>query len=148
VACDDLLVRDAVLAGLAHPDRSRVLAFLIQLTRHAVPPYDAQVSTMLAWVAYSCGDGALANVALDRALGTDPGHSMGRLVRDMLDAGMPPEVLRAVSLATAEELGDLVAAVDAPSDGAADGRPTDEVTAQPAPTSVASRQPGCGSGRE
>jgi hypothetical protein len=99
VAFDDLLLRDAVLAGLAGPSDDGLLAFLVHAVRLSVPPFDAQVAAMLAWVAYSEGDGALANVALDRALATDPGHRLAGLVRLALDAATPPATLRELSVA-------------------------------------------------
>jgi hypothetical protein len=45
-------------------------------------------------VAWQCGDGALANVALDRALGDEPGYSMALLLRQVIAAGVPPSLAR------------------------------------------------------
>jgi hypothetical protein len=104
VGCDDVLVRDALLAGMASEDAQALLAFLVHAVRLAVPPYDAQVAAALAWVAYSGGNGGLANVALDRALATEPAHSLARLVRSAIDHGLPPEELRRVCAATVGEL--------------------------------------------
>jgi hypothetical protein len=46
------------------------------------------------FVAWQAGDGALANVALDRALADDQRYSMARLLRRALDSGAPPSVAR------------------------------------------------------
>ena len=51
------------------------------LTRLARPGYVAAPASLLAFVAWQAGDGALANVALDRALADDPRYSMARLLR-------------------------------------------------------------------
>ena len=48
-----------------------------------VPP----VASLLAYAAWLDGRGALANVALDRALAEDPAYSMALLLRDALDHG-------------------------------------------------------------
>ncbi len=43
-------------------------------------------------MAWQSGDGALANVALDRALGDDPDYSMALLLRQVINAGAPPSM--------------------------------------------------------
>jgi len=45
-------------------------------------------------VAWQSGDGALANVALDRALADDPRYSMALLLRQVITAGAPPSLAR------------------------------------------------------
>jgi hypothetical protein len=54
----------------------------------------AAPASLLAVVAWQCGEGALANVALDRALADDGDYSMARGVRDALDSGAPPSMAR------------------------------------------------------
>ena len=49
---------------------------------------------LLAFVAWQSGDGALANVALDRALADDPRYSMALLLRQVIIAGAPPALAR------------------------------------------------------
>ena len=53
-----------------------------------------EVEALLAFVAWQSGDGALANVALDRALADDPGYSMALLLRQVINAGAPPSLAR------------------------------------------------------
>jgi hypothetical protein len=45
-------------------------------------------------VAWQSGEGALANVALDRALADDPAFSMATLLRQVIAAGAPPSLAR------------------------------------------------------
>ena len=59
------------------------------LVRRAQPGYVAAPACLLAFTAWQGGDGALANIALDRALADDPDYSMALLLRDVLDAGHP-----------------------------------------------------------
>jgi len=68
----------------------------------------------LAFVAWQSGNGALANVALDRALADDPRYSMAILLREVVDSGAPPRLARlpmspeevAASYAEADDEGD------------------------------------------
>jgi hypothetical protein len=48
----------------------------------------------LASCAWQNGDGALANVALDRALADSPQYSMAQPLREALDSGAPPSMAR------------------------------------------------------
>lgn len=96
----DIAARDEVLSWAAEPDTDALLALLLDLTRRAVPPFDAPVATTLAWLAHARGDGTLANVAVDRALDSDPDYSLARLVAAGLAAGLHPDHVRGVSRET------------------------------------------------
>ncbi len=89
----DVLVRDEVLTW-ALEDDGDLLSLLLSLARSCGPPADAPVCTVLAWVAHVRGDGALANVALDRALSSDPSTTMAQLGRQALDAQVSPARVR------------------------------------------------------
>ena len=95
--------RDAFLRKLFdNPDsRAQVRAHLVTVistipTNH-IPP----VATVLAGCAWLDGNGALARVALDRALNIDETYSLARLLDMALSHGVPPHVwsdsLQAVS---------------------------------------------------
>jgi hypothetical protein len=64
------------------------------LTRLARSGYVAAPAALLAFCAWQNGDGALANVALDRALADNPRYSMALLLREALDSGAPPSMAR------------------------------------------------------
>jgi hypothetical protein len=76
----------------AHRDAHRRL--WIDVVRRAQPGYVAAPAALLAFVAWQSGDGALANVALDRALADDPRYSMALLLRQVITAGAPPSLAR------------------------------------------------------
>ena len=99
VGLSDVQARDG-LATLLLTRSDELLALLLQVARLVPPPADAPVCTLLAWVAYGRGDGALANVALDRALDSDPRCSLALLLRSALDGGVPPDQIRAVARGT------------------------------------------------
>ncbi len=74
--------------------REAHLRLWTDLTRRARPGHVAPAASLLAFVAWQCGNGALANVALDRALADDPEYSMAQLLREAIDAGAPPRLAR------------------------------------------------------
>jgi Domain of unknown function (DUF4192) len=94
VALRDLRVRDDAWARMdpAHADAH--LRLWIDVTRRAQFRYVAPPAALLAFVAWQSGDGALANVALDRALADDPTYSMALLLRQVITAGAPPSLAR------------------------------------------------------
>jgi hypothetical protein len=94
VALRDLRVRDDAWARMdpAHADAH--LRLWIDVLRRAQPGHVAAPAALLAFVAWQAGDGALANVALDRALADDPGYSMALLLRQVIGAGAPPALAR------------------------------------------------------
>ena len=72
-------------------DRAAVPALVAaaQATRDADPRIP-NMCAALAVLAYRSGDGALAQVALDRALCSDPVHRMSQLMLAVMAAGLPP----------------------------------------------------------
>lgn len=95
VSLADVLVRDEVVTWALRDDDA-LLRVLLLLAGACLRPYDAPVCTAVAWVAHTRGDGALANVALDRALASDPEYSMAKLCRQALDGQVPPAQVRSL----------------------------------------------------
>jgi len=94
VALRELRVRDDAWARMLPEHRGAHRRLWTDLTRLAGPGYVAAPATLLAFVAWQSGDGALANVALDRALADNRRYSMAWLLRRALDAGAPPGMAR------------------------------------------------------
>ena len=94
VALRDLRVRDDAWARMDPAYTGAHLRLWIDVTRRAQPGYVAAPAALLAFVAWQSGDGALANVALDRALADDPRYSMALLLRQVITAGAPPSLAR------------------------------------------------------
>ena len=94
VALRELRVRDDAWARMLPEHNAAHTRLWTDLTRLAQPGYAAGPASLLAFVAWQAGDGALANIALDRALADDQRYSMARLLRRALDAGAPPSVAR------------------------------------------------------
>ena len=94
VALRDLWVRDDAWSRLDPEFRDAHLRLWTDLTRRARPGYVAAPASLLAFVAWQSGNGALANVALDRALADEPQYSMAQLLRQVITAGAPPSLAR------------------------------------------------------
>ena len=94
VALRELRVRDDAWARMLPEHNAAHARLWTDLTRLAQPGYAAAPASLLAFVAWQAGDGALANVALDRALADNGRYSMARLLRRALDSGAPPSVAR------------------------------------------------------
>ena len=90
----DIDLRDRAL-GLALGGSAAAAEWVwSELTRRAPAPLDAAPATLLAVTAWVRGDGALANVALDRALASEPSYTFANLLRSALDACMRPAEIR------------------------------------------------------
>jgi Domain of unknown function (DUF4192) len=94
VALQDLRVRDDAWARMDPAHTAAHLRLWIDVVRRAQPGYVAAPAALLAFVAWQSGEGALANVVLDRALADDPGYSMALLLRQVINAGAPPSLAR------------------------------------------------------
>jgi hypothetical protein len=79
--------------ALIHTDADR-LDLWRDVLRRVAERFAAAPACLTAYAAYLSGDGALANVALDRAIAVDPGYSMAVLLRDIMLSGVPPERAR------------------------------------------------------
>jgi Domain of unknown function (DUF4192) len=94
VTIADLRVRDDAWARMDPRHRAQHRRLWTDVVRHACEPYVPAPASLLAFCAWQSGDGALANVALDRALADEPRYSMALLLREALDSGAPPSVAR------------------------------------------------------
>jgi hypothetical protein len=117
VALSQLRVRDDAWARMDPAYRAAHLRLWTDLTRLARPGYVAAPASLLAFVAWQSGNGALGNVAVDRALADNPYYSMAELIRAALDSGAPPSA--AVLPMTPEEVAAAYDAQEAAAEAAA-----------------------------
>jgi hypothetical protein len=94
VALRDLRVRDDAWARMDPAHAAAHQRLWTDVVRRAQPGYVPAPAALLAFVAWQSGHGALANVALDRALADDPRYSMALLLRQVITAGAPPALAR------------------------------------------------------
>lgn len=86
----DIGIRDAVIARAITEIEQPFVPMLIAVAR-ATPDEDAaEICAVLAMAAYRRGDGALAQVAVDRTFESEPNHRLAHLMLAIMAAGMPP----------------------------------------------------------
>ncbi|MER7440286.1 DUF4192 domain-containing protein [Micromonospora avicenniae] len=73
--------------------RDRDIALWTDVLRRAEPDLIAAPASLLAFAAWRAGQGALAAVALERALAEHPDYSLALLLDDLLRRGVPPSEL-------------------------------------------------------
>jgi hypothetical protein len=94
VSIADLRVRDDAWARMDPKHRAAHRRLWTDVVRRATESYVPAPASLLAFTAWQCGEGALANIALERALAADPGYSMAHLIGQAVDAGLPPSAAR------------------------------------------------------
>lgn len=95
-------LRDEVWVTITPEAADSHLALWTDMTRRASINV-AACASLLAFTAWLTGDGAFANIAIERAIDADPGYTMAHLLSSMLAAGLPPANV-ADMMPTAEDL--------------------------------------------
>lgn len=88
---ESIPVRDAAWRAITAEQPH--LRLWTDLTRRADPALVPAPASLLAFTAWRSGDGALAGLALERALERDPAYSMATLIRHALEQGLSPSTL-------------------------------------------------------
>ncbi len=86
----DVRIREQMIGRAVREPTSPWLPMLIAVARELPDSDAAHVCAALSVVAYRHGDGALAQVAVDRCLAEDPEHRLAHLMLDVMAAGLPP----------------------------------------------------------
>ena len=94
VSLADLPVRDDAWARMDPGFRAAHLRLWADVVRHAREPFVPAPASLLAFTAWQSGEGALANIAIERALAADAEYSMAHLIGQAVDAGLPPSAAR------------------------------------------------------
>jgi len=63
------------------------------VTRRVQPPLVAAPASLLAFAAWRVGNGALANLAVERALAAEPDYALARLLDEILVQCLPPSIM-------------------------------------------------------
>ncbi len=110
VSLADLRVRDDAWARMDPQHREPHRLLWAYVLRCAETRYVPAPACLLAFTAWQSGDGALANVAVARALEAQPGYTMALLLREAVGSGLPPSAAK-LSI-TPEEVAASYAAVE------------------------------------
>jgi hypothetical protein len=100
----DTRARDALMTAALDDDAADVRDLLGQVVRLVDDEVAAPACTALGWLAYTSGEGALALVAVERALRAEPSCTMARLLLGGIDGMVPPSALRDISRAVRADL--------------------------------------------
>jgi hypothetical protein len=90
----DMRVRDDAWARMDPAYNEAHQRLWTHLVRQLPAEFVPAPAALLAFVAWQAGDGALASIAIERALDADPSYSMALLIADALYAGLPPSAAR------------------------------------------------------
>jgi hypothetical protein len=104
----DVRVRDTLYALAVGENADQAESLWGELSRTLPEPWRAEALVLLAFSAYTRGDGPLAGVSLEAALRCDPSHRMAVMLDHALQSGMRPERIRELAgtgYRLAEQLG-------------------------------------------
>lgn len=90
----DLRVRDDAWARMDPVHRDAHCRLWTDVLRSAAVEFVPAPASLLAFTAWQCGNGALAVMAIERALSADPGYSMAHLLDGAVQAALPPSAAR------------------------------------------------------
>ena len=93
MAMADLTVRDCMMGSVPSGGGDDTLSFWRDVVRSSPDETVAAPATVYALCAYAAGDGARANVGIDRALDADPDYNMALLLMQAVAGGVPPRDL-------------------------------------------------------
>ncbi|SEH83974.1 protein of unknown function [Mycolicibacterium rutilum] len=93
-ALTDLQVRDTLYALAVGESAGQAESLWAELSRRLPEPWRVEALTLLAFSAYTRGDGPLAGVSLEAALRCDGTHRMAGMLDRALQAGLRPERIR------------------------------------------------------
>jgi hypothetical protein len=94
VSLRDVQVRDACCGWANGSDAPAARAVARQLARRACTPWDVTPYALFAWFCWRAGEGALARIAVEHALASDPSCTFARLIEELLDRGVNPKTWR------------------------------------------------------
>ncbi|REF00688.1 DUF4192 domain-containing protein [Thermomonospora umbrina] len=94
VVLNHLRVRDEAWARIAEHDQDQQLRFWRDMTRRTVGEYTAAPAALLAYTAYMDGDGALAQMALERSRQAVPSYNLAALLQEALNHAISPQAFR------------------------------------------------------
>ena len=90
----DIRVRDDAWARMDPAHRDAHGRLWVDVLRSATVEFVPAPASLLAFTAWQSGNGALAAMAVDRALAADPDYSMAQLLAGAVDAVLPPSAAR------------------------------------------------------
>lgn len=108
VALTDVRVRDHLATWCGDDRAGQAVALGVELARRAVTPEQAAAAySVAAWATWSLGWGAWSRLCIERAAIAVPGYTLAGLIKQGLDRGIGPEMVREAARATARRLTEM-----------------------------------------
>jgi hypothetical protein len=108
VALTDVRVRDHLATWCGDDRAGQAVALGVELARRAVTAEQAAAAfSIAAWATWSLGWGAWSRLCIDRAVAAVPGYPLAGLIKQGLDRGIGPELVREAARGTARRLGEM-----------------------------------------
>ena len=114
IALADVRVRDYVATWCGDDRAGQAVALSVELARRAVTAEQAAAAyAVAAWAAWALGWGAWSRLCLERASNAMPGYTLAVLIKQGLERGVGPELVREAARGTARRLDEMRAEHDA-----------------------------------
>jgi hypothetical protein len=108
VALADVRVRDYLATWCGDDRAGQAVALGVELGRRAVTAeQSAAAYSVAAWAAWALGWGAWSRLCLERASKAVPGYTLASLIKQGLDRGVGPELVRKAARGTASRLEEM-----------------------------------------
>ncbi len=111
IGLTDVRVRDYLATWCGDDRAGQAVALSVELARRAVTPEQAAAAfSIAAWAAWALGWGAWSRLCLERASRAVPGYALATLIKQGLERGVGPELVREAARGTARRLNEMRAA--------------------------------------
>lgn len=108
VALTDVRVRDYLATWCGDDRAGQAVALSVELARRAVTAEQAAAAySVAAWAAWALGWGAWSRLCLERAANAVPGYALAGLIKQGLERGVGPEMVREAAQGTARRLDEM-----------------------------------------
>ncbi|MBS2966008.1 DUF4192 domain-containing protein [Actinocrinis puniceicyclus] len=108
VALPDVRVRDYLATWCGDDRAGQAVALSVELARRAVTAEQAAAAySVAAWAAWALGWGAWSRLCLERAVAAVPDYALAGLIKQGLERGVGPELVREAACGTARRLDEM-----------------------------------------
>lgn len=108
VGLTDVRVRDYLATWCGDDRAGQAVALSVELARRAVTSEQAAAAfSIAAWAAWALGWGAWSRLCLERAGKAVPGYALANLIKQGLERGVGPELVREAARGTARRLHEM-----------------------------------------
>jgi hypothetical protein len=108
VGLTDVRVRDYLATWCGDDRAGQAVALSVELARRAVTAEQAAAAfSIAAWAAWALGWGAWSRLCLERAGRSVPGYALATLIKQGLERGVGPDLVREAARGTARRLNEM-----------------------------------------